>query len=193
MERPGGSIDAERVSPQAYLIRERAAEYKHEYLDGRIRAMSGATRAHNLIVINLARELSVQLKSRPCEVYASDMRVHVRRTGLYAYPDLAVVCGAPELEDEWKDTLLNPTLLVEVLSPATERFDREVKTVEHYRRLDSLAAYLLVAQDAPAIERWARGEDGVWTRNVVRGLDATLALPAIGCSASLGEVYDRVL
>src|SRR6266498_1001389 len=116
------------VSPEEYLRLERQSEYKSEYLNGEIFAMTGASRKHNLITTNISREISQQLKPRPCEVYAVDMRVKVRATGLYTYPDIAVVCGEPQFEDDYIDTLLNPTLLIEVLSQSTERYDRIAKS-----------------------------------------------------------------
>src|SRR5206468_6291774 len=117
-----------------------------EYINGQIYAMSGASREHNLIVVNLIRELSSQLRGRPCEVYASDMRVKVRPTGMYTYPDVVAVCGEPRFEDEQVDTLVNPAVIVEVLSPSTEAYDRGQKFA-HYRKLESLTEYVLVAQN----------------------------------------------
>ena len=117
--------------------------------------MTGASRKHNLIVANLVLEIGRQLKGRPCEVYPSDMRLRVPATGLYKYPDVTVVCGAPELADEHMDILLNPTVLIEVLSDSTERYDRGRKA-ENYRRIDSLQEYLLVDQTQPRIERYRR-------------------------------------
>jgi len=125
------------VNPEEYLRLERQAEYKSEYLNGEIFAMSGASREHNLIAGNIVAELNQQLRAKPCEVYPSDMRLKVTATGLYTYPDVMVVCGEPKFEDKYVDTLLNPTLIVEVLSQSTERYDRIAKT-SYYRTLDSL-------------------------------------------------------
>src|SRR5207253_1326999 len=124
------------ISPQEYLRLEREAEFKSEYLNGEIFVMSGATRKHNLLTLNIGGSLNQQLRGRPCEVYAIDMRVKVSATGLYTYPDVAVVCGEPQFEDDYLDTLLNPTILVEVLSKSTERYDRIAKS-SYYRTLDS--------------------------------------------------------
>jgi Uma2 family endonuclease len=126
------------ISPEEYLALERKAEYKSEYLDGEIFAMTGASRKHNLISANVLGELRQQLKGNPCEAYASDMRVKVSATGLYTYPDVVVVCREPEFEDDYIDTLLNPTLLVEILSQSTERYDRIAKS-SYYKTLGSLA------------------------------------------------------
>ena len=139
------------VSPEEYLRLERQAEYKSEYVNGEIFAMTGASRKHNLVAGNIFRELGQQLRSRQCEAYVGDMRVKVTATGLYTYPDVVVVCGEPKFEDTFVDTLLNPTLLVEVLSQSTERYDRIAKS-SYYRTLDSLSEHLLVAQDEVRLE-----------------------------------------
>ena len=144
-----------RCTPEEYLARERQTSGKSEFYGGEIFAMTGASRWHNLIVSNILRELSSQLKGRPCVAYPSDMRVKVSTTGLYTYPDVVVVCGDEQFEDTEQDTLLNPTLIVEVLSPSTVRYDRVEKSA-HYRKLDSLQEYLLVAQDRPHVEHYAR-------------------------------------
>ena len=141
------------VSPEEYLRRERQAEYKSEYLNGEIFAMSGASEAHNLIAGNIFGELRRQLRERPGRAYISDMRVKVHANGLYTYPDVIVVCGEPQFEDDQVDTLLNPTVLIEVLSQSTERYDRIAKT-SYYRTMDSLAEHMLVAQDEKKVRRF---------------------------------------
>jgi Uma2 family endonuclease len=179
------------ISPQEYLRLERQAEYKSEYLNGEIFAMTGASRQHNLITLNISSALHGQLKGRPCEVYAVDMRVKVRANGLYTYPDVAVVCGEPEFEDNELDTLLNPTLLVEVLSPSTERYDRIAKT-SYYRTIDSLAEHLLVTQDEVHLEQYSRQPDSQWLLSEYLTPDAVVNLPSIGCTLKLNDVYDRI-
>lgn len=173
-----------------YLALERASETRSELVNGQILAMTGASRAHNLIAANICREIGNHLKGRPCEAYQSDMRVKVSPTGLYTYPDVVVVCGQPQLEDEHGDTLLNPTLLVEVLSPSSEAYDRGEKFA-HYRRLESLREYLIVAQDRPRIERYARDGER-WVLTEASGLDAALDLTSIGCRLALADVHDKV-
>jgi Uma2 family endonuclease len=186
------AILAEKLySPEEYLAIERAAECKSEYADGRIHAMSGASRRHSLIVSNINRNLGNQLVDRPCEVHMADMRVKAALARSYRYPDVAVVCGQAELEDQHVDTLLNPTLLVEVLSPSTEASDRGGKFAE-YRSIPSLREYLLVAQDQARIERYVRQGEG-WYLTVAEGLDASAALDSIDCRLELREVYRRVL
>ncbi|MBL8152650.1 MAG: Uma2 family endonuclease [Anaerolineae bacterium] len=178
------------MTPDEYLAFERGSDARHEYFNGEIYAMSGASRQHNLITANLSRNLGNQLEDRPCEVYQSDMRVKVSATGLYTYPDIVVVCGEPELEDLHLDTLLNPTLLIEVMSPSTERYDRGRKS-EQYRRIDSLQEYLLVAQDRPHVEQYWRQTQG-WLFQDVAGLDSQISLASIGCTLSLQAVYQKV-
>ncbi|MFY9822855.1 MAG: Uma2 family endonuclease [Thermoanaerobaculia bacterium] len=180
------------LTASEYLAIERRAETRSEYLDGEMFAMAGTSLAHSTIVGNLVGELRQQVKKQPCRVCPSDLRIHIPTTGLYTYPDVVVVCGEPKLlEDEELDTLLNPTLIVEVLSPNTEAYDRG-KKFEHYRTIDSLAEYLLASQDEPRIEQYLRQDDGHWLFTAVAGLDSRIALPSIQCELSLAEVYDKV-
>lgn len=179
------------VTPEEYLRLERQAEYKSEYVNGEIFAMSGASRKHNLVAGNIVAELNRQLRGKPCEVYPSDMRVKVTATGLYTYPDVVVVWGEPKFEDEYVDTLLNPTLLVEVLSQSTERYDRIAKS-SYYRTLDSLAEHLLVAQDEVRLEQYVKQADGQWLLFECSSLDKVVELPSISCSLALRDVYDKV-
>jgi Uma2 family endonuclease len=180
-----------RLTAQQYLEIERRAEYKSEFLNGEMFAMSGASRAHNLIATNVTRELSGQLRGRPCETYASDMRVKVSETGLYTYPDVLVVCGEAEFEDAQVDTLLNPTVIVEVLSPSTEAYDRGEKFAQ-FRELASLREYVLITQDRPRIERFRRSEGQDWLFSAVDGLEESAHLTSIGCDLALADVYERV-
>lgn len=179
------------VSPEEYLRLERQSEYKSEYVNGEIFAMSGASRKHNLVAGNIVAELNRQLRGKPCEVYPSDMRVKVTATGLYTYPDVVVVCGEPKFEDEYVDTLLNPTLLVEVLSQSTERYDRIAKS-SYYRTLDSLAEHLLIAQDEIRLEQYVKQANGQWLLYECSSLDEVVELPSISCSLALRDVYDKV-
>ncbi|BBL56794.1 Uma2 family endonuclease [Methylomonas koyamae] len=179
-----------RYTAEEYLSLERSTSIKSEFHDGQIYAMTGASREHNLISGNIYRELSQQLKSRPCEAYINDMRVKATEACSYHYPDIAVVCGKPEFEDAQVDTLLNPMLLIEVLSPSTEAYDRGGKFA-HYRKIPSLREYLLVMQDQPGIERYLR-QGEVWILSETLGLEASVALESIDCRLSLREVYDKV-
>ena len=181
----------QRYSPQEYLELERKAEYKSEYFAGEIFAMSGASERHNLIVMNVAAALHTQFRGRPCKVYASDMRVKVSPTGLYTYPDVVAVCEEVQLEDDQLDTLLNPTVLVEVLSKSTEAYDRGDKA-GHYRKLSSLAEYVLISQDKHHIEHYARQPDNHWLLSEASDLKETLVLPSVNASLVLSDVYDRI-
>jgi len=181
-----------RVAIEDYLAAERRAETKSEYLDGEVFAMSGASRPHNLIALNPAASVHGQLRGRPCETYAGDMRVYMPAAGLYTYPDVTVVCGEPRFDDAELDTLLNPTLVIEVLSPTTEGYDRG-KKFAHYRTLDSLREYVLIAQDEARVELFARQDDGHWLLSEAAGLDGTILLASIGCELRLADVYDRVI
>jgi Uma2 family endonuclease len=179
------------LTPAEYLAIERKAEYKSEYIDGEIVAMTGASRKHNLIVFNIALEIGRQIKGRPCEGYSNDMRVRVPSTRLYTYPDVVVVCGEPQFEDDQVDTLLNPTLVIEVLSESTELYDRG-KKFGFYRTINSLAEYLLVAQDEQRIEQYVRQADERWLLSEHRSPEEAVELTSIQCSLELREVYDKV-
>lgn len=181
-----------RLSEEEYLAFERRSEGRHEFLHGEIFAMTGASLRHNRLAANLALSLGLQLRGRPCELYIADMRVRVAATGLYTYPDVVVVCGEPRFADTELDTLLNPTLIVEILSPTTEATDRGRKFA-HYRRLESLAEVLLIAQDRMAVEHYSRLPEGGWHLLEAAGLDDRVILPAIGCELPLSELYERVL
>lgn len=178
-------------SPEEYLTLEREAEYKSEYFNGEISAMTGASRRHNLVAGNVFASLHAQLRQRPCEIYPSDMRVKVSPTGLYTYPDVVVVCGEPSFDDERKDTLLNPTLLVEVLSKSTASYDRGEK-FEHYRKLDSLTEYLVIAQNKHHVEHYVRQPDNQWLLSETDDLQETVHLPSTGCELTLTDIYAKV-
>ncbi len=180
-----------RYPPEEYLALERKAEYKSEYLAGEIFAMSGASERHNLIALNVAAALHAQFRGRPCKAYMSDMRVKVSPTGLYTYPDVVALCGDPQFDDEQKDTLLNPTVIIEVLSSSTEAYDRGGK-FGHYRKLASLAEYVLISQEEPHIEHYVRRPDNQWLLSEVSDLQGSIQLPSINCTLTLAEVYEKV-
>ena len=179
------------LTPEEYLAIEPKAEYRSEYLNGEMFATTGASRKHNLITTNILGSLWQQLKGKPCEVYPSDMRVRVPSANLYTYPDVVVVCGEPQFEDEHVDTLLNPTLLIEVLSRSTAAYDRSVKS-GYYRTIESLAEYLLVAQNEYHIAQHLKQPDGRWLLADIRGLESRVELLSVGCALALSEAYDRV-
>lgn len=176
------------IPAEAYLAAERASvSTKCEWIDGEVREVTGASREHNLIVINLVKRLAAQL-GKQHEMYANDMRVRVP-DGPYYYPDIAVAPKPPALEDDVRDTLVNPLVIVEVLSPSTESVDRGEK-LDNYRRIPSLTEYLLVSQDAPRIDRYSLAEEGGWQLEIVTA--GEVELPAIACRLTLEETYAGV-
>lgn len=179
------------LSPADYLAFDRQAETKHEYVGGEVFAMAGASVRHNLIVVNLATELNIQMRGRPCQVYASDLRVAASAAGPFYYPDVVAVCEQARLLDAERDTLLNPAVVIEVLSPSTEAFDRGLKFA-HYRAIESLQEVVFIAQDAVRVEHFVRQPDGQWLLSDRSSLDAAVELPAIACRLDLGRVYDKV-
>ena len=182
---------ARLISPEEYLAFELVAETKHEYYDGRVYAMTGASPRHNRIVVNLIVHLHAQLKGGPCRVYPSDLRLRVNATGLYTYPDVTVVCRDPELEDRHLDTLLNPVVLIEVLSDSTERTDRTRKAPQ-YRRIESLREYALVDQHEPRVELYRRQSEREWVLTEAVGMGEGIEFASIGCVLPLRDVYERV-
>jgi Uma2 family endonuclease len=175
-----------------WLAMERSAtDQRSEYVAGDVFAMAGGTEEHNLIVLNIGAELRNQLKGRPCRVYPSDMKVHIAAADLGAYPDVMVICGERRFHDERRDVVTNPTLIVEVLSDSTEAYDRGDK-FRHYRSLDSLQAYLLVAQTQIQAELFVRQPDGAWSLRSYQEAEASIPLSVIDAELSLAEVYDKV-
>lgn len=175
---------------EEYLALEQKAEYRSEYYQGEIFAMTGGTPNHSLIKLNVSGELRDRLRGRPCRAYDCDLRVKCP-TGLYTYPDVSVVCSDLELDDVKSYTMLNPTLLVEVLSKSTEGYDRG-KKFDHYRTIPSLREYVLVSQDEPMVQSFLRNDDGTWTLNAVSKLAESVTLRSIGIELPLAEIYERV-
>jgi Uma2 family endonuclease len=184
------AAEPNQLSVQEYLRLERLAETKSEYLDGQMLAMTGASRRHNLIVANLMRDLGNQLKHRPCELFPSDMRVRIPSANVYTYPDVSAVCGEPLFEDGEADTLLNPTFVLEVLSPSTEAYSRGRK-FRWYQGLDSLSELVLVSQDQPVMEQYVRQGES-WLFRAAEGLESVLTLPSIQAELALVDVYHKV-
>ncbi len=174
-----------------YLEIERKADVKSEYFAGEMFLMSGGNQAHSILASNAIRILGNQLLKRDCIVYTSDMRVKIDKTGKGAYPDVSVVCGERKFLDDKKDTLLNPTLIIEVLSDSTEAYDRG-KKFEHYQQLDSLVEYLLISQTPYRIEQFIRRDDRTWTYKEFRAADEIVQLEFIGCTLLLEDVYIKV-
>lgn len=154
-------------------------------------AMAGGTPEHSLIATNLAGEFRNRLKGHHCVPYNADLRVKVEATGLFTYPDLSIVCGPLKLAPGTNDTIVNPAMLVEVLSDSTEGYDRG-KKFEHYRQIPTLREYLLVSQKEPRVEQFVRQADGKWLLNEAFGIEKSLELPSLQISISLGEVFENV-
>ena len=180
-----------RYSPEDYLAQERDAEQKSEYLNGFITAMAGTSFEHGLLEANLIREIGMQLKDGPCDVVTSNVRVLVNSTGLYTYPDVTIVCGRPNFLDQKFDTLVNPTVVIEILSPSTEAYERGAKFA-HYRRIESLREYVLVSQSHMLVERFTKQGDD-WLLTASEGPDGVLELKSVGCKVLLSEIYRKVV
>jgi len=178
------------LTPAEYLNMKRKAVTKNEYLSGQVLAMSGASNAHNIITMNTANQLYNQLVDQECEVYANEMRVRANPAVSYFYPDVVVVCGEPRFEDDTFDTLLNPILVVEVLSPSTAAFDRGEK-FEHYKQLVSLQEYILISQDRVRVECY-RHQGTRWLHHTFGSLEDALSLASIECEVPLRAIYRRV-
>jgi Uma2 family endonuclease len=180
------------LTEEEYLTVERRAEFRSEFHRGETFVMAGASRRHNRIVTNLVTALDNQLRKRPCNVYSNDMRVKIPDTGLFTYPNLVVTCGKEEFADDQQDTLLNPLVILEVLSDSTEAYDRG-KKFEHYQNIGSLSTYVLVAQDSRRVEKYVRQEDGwAWIYTESHGADAVVEIEAITCDLKLQDVYAKV-
>jgi Uma2 family endonuclease len=180
------------ITETEYLERERVSVVKHEYFAGEIFAMSGASEQHNVIASNVNASLYIQLRGRGCRIYPSDMRVKVLQTDLYTYPDITIVCGKSEFTDNLKrDTLINPVVIIEILSPSTERYDRGMK-FQNYRTIKTLQEYILIAQDKYYIERYSRHEINQWILTEAVGADSSLLLASINVTLLLEDVYEQV-
>jgi Uma2 family endonuclease len=179
-------------TPEEYLAYERKAATKHEYWHGEIYAMAGASPSHNLITFNVAVTIGGQIKGRNCRGYSTDQKVRTDVGNLFAYPDVTIVCGEPKFHDEKKDVILNPTLIVEVLSPSTESLDRTEKFA-HYRTIPSLMDYILIAQDKPSVEHFTRQKGKrAWLYNAETELTSSLWIASLKCELKLADIYDLV-
>ncbi len=189
-----------RFTIEEYLAQERRSEERHEYLDGVIYAMGGESPEHGTICTNLVSEVRNQLKGSRCQAWSKDFKVLSGPTpqpggsykGLYSYPDLVVFCGTAEFHDQHRDVLINPAVVIEVLSPATEAFDRGEKFLRYQTWNPTLTDYLLVSQARPVIEHFSRQQDGGWSYHVCQDVTGSLTIESIGCTMSLVEVYDRI-
>ena len=179
------------TTEQEFLDFERTSTSKHEYYAGEMFAMAGGTITHNLIASNTLASLHGQVRGTRCRVINSDMRVKIIATGLQTYPDITILCGQPVFLDTSQDVILNPTIIIEVLSPSTERYDRGMKS-QHYRTIETLQAYLLISQDKYHIEHYVRQENNQWLFNEAIGIEARIEIPSVNCALVLIDVYDTV-
>ncbi len=181
----------QKMTEAEYLAFEHKSDVKYEYVDGEIFAMSGASEIHNLIAAGITAALLPRLRGKGCVTYPSDMKVRNPVTRTYMYPDVTVVCGDRQFDDEDRHVLLNPTVIFEVLSPSTESYDRGAK-FRNYRRIPSLQVYVLVTQDQPVIECFTRQNENEWLLSVAEGSVSMMELPFIGVALPLAEVYQQV-
>ena len=180
-------------TPEDYLYLERSSEIRHEYLDGLVYAMAGESLDHSTICFNLAVHVGTQLIGKSCRGFSPNMKVRAGRGGLYAYPDLMIVCGEPSFDDEHGDVITNPTVIFEVLSRSTEAYDRGEKFLRYSTEIETLRDYVLVSQDKPRIEHFSRQPDGTWPRTEVEGLTSALTVSSINCQIALADVYSRIV
>ena len=180
-----------KLTPAEYLAQERVAPFKSEFFNGEVFAIAGASREYNRIKENLVGELFAHLKGTPCRSYSSDLRLLVEATGLYTYPDIILVCGTEKFDVLDKDTLTNPSAVIEILSPSTERYDRGAK-FRNYQQIESLVEYLLVAQDEPVCERYIRQEGGSWGVVSFVGLEASLVLTSVQAEIAMADIFAGV-
>ena len=185
------NVPQRQLTEQEYLEIERSLATKNEYFRGEMFAMTGASRKHNLISGNIFRRIHEQFDGRRCEVYTNDMRIKINSSGLYTYPDIVATCEDPKFEDAEVDTLINPQVIFEVLSPSTEKYDRSIK-FSHYKRLKSLRAYIIVSQNQPFVERYLPQPDGQWLQWVSQELVDELVIDCIDCKLKLSDIYDRI-
>ena len=181
----------QRLTAKEYLALERAAEFKSEFYDGEVYAMAGGSPMHSLIGTNATIEIGNKLRGRPCRPFNSDLRVRPPGIPFYTYPDVSVVCGPLEFDDEQEDTITNPSLLVEVTSPATEGYDRGAK-FHLYSRMASLREYLVISQSEPSLDLFIRQDSNEWLLRSASGIDSSLILPMLGVTLSLKEIYAGV-
>lgn len=184
------SVPKYYVTPDEYLALERKAEFKSEYIDGVIYALAGGSKRHSLLATSIIISLGVQLRSRPCTVYNTDLKVTTPNLQRYFYPDVSVVCGETGVLDDQEDVVLNPILIVEVLSEGTAAYDRGKKFLS-YQQIDSLQEYILVSQDEMLVEGYARQGNDTWLYTKVTGLEGSLTLPSINCELALKDIYDK--
>jgi len=179
------------LSPAEYLEIERKAQFKSDYYNGEMFALAGASFIHNRIAKNLTTSLNVQLKGKLCESFQSDLKIHILESELFTYPDIVVICEEPVFYDNEKDVVLNPIIIMEILSPSTENYDRGFK-FELYRKLNSLKDYFLISQEKALIEHFSKNNDNSWTLKEYNNIDQSIIIESIDCNLKLDDVYYKV-
>jgi Uma2 family endonuclease len=186
------ALPKKRWTTEEYLAFEHISQERHDLVGGEVYAMTGASENHNLIVTNIIITLGSQLRNRPCKLYPSDMLVEISETGDYHYPDVSIVCEEAIIKRDKKEILLNPIVVIEVLSPSTEQYDRG-KKFHNYLTVPSLQEYILVSQDTLRLERYRRHENGEWLYSETTAPEAVIELaPPIGAKLTLADLYDKV-
>jgi Uma2 family endonuclease len=187
-----GLPEKKLISELEYLEMEIASAEKHEYYQGEIFAMAGATVEHNRIATNVTGEIYSKLKGKNCNVFNSDLRVHIQANSLYTYPDITVVCGEVEKLPNTLDTIINPTLIIEVLSASTKDYDRGTKFML-YRDIPSLKEYLVIDSTGKVhLEKWYKKEDGLWILNEYKSTEDTVPIESLSIELAMADVYRGV-
>lgn len=180
---------ATKLSVQDYLELEQTSEVRHEYENGEIREMPGGSENHSSIGENIKFSLRLALRERPCKIHGGDLRIKIS-TGLYTYPDVSVVCGERLFENDKRDSLINPRVVFEVLSPSTESYDRG-KKFQHYQRVSSVSDYLIVSQDIYRVEHFMRQAEG-WFLKTYDSLEVKIFIASLNCELALADIYDDI-
>ncbi len=175
-----------------YLDFERNQDNRHEFLDGNVYAMAGESQRHSRICFTLYRIVGNELRGKNCNGFSPNMKIATNDKGLFAYPDLAVVCGETETLDDRKDIITNPTVIFEVLSPSTANYDRGEKFLRYTNNIESLSDNILISQDEPLVEYFTKQENGGWDSIEIKGLDAVLKIASIECEITLSELYEQI-
>jgi Uma2 family endonuclease len=175
-----------------YLDMERMSEIRHEYLDGQVYLMAGESPKHSNICFNLYTAIGGRLRGKSCRGFSPNMKIATNEKGLFAYPDLAIVCGEPKFHDKKGDILLNPTIIFEVLSPSTQHYDRGEKFLRYTNYIKTLTDYILISQDKPLVEHFSKQSDNSWKSVVIQGLEAILSITSIEIEIPLNELYEQI-
>ena len=176
------------ITPEDYLLNERLALEKHEYFQGEIFAMSGASISHNRLLKNCLSELRTKLKGKKCEPFGSDLRIHIPKNALFTYPDISIICGEIETTDDKFDTVTNPSVIIEILSPSTRDYNIG-KKFYLYRDIESLKEYLLIDSEKITVEKYIRNDDNSWLLTEYKSIEDSFSIETVGLEMQLSDVY----